>query len=306
MSQESFEHAEKLREQGIEKANKGDIAGAISLFNEGITSAPYDDKLYYFRALTRLLNFNSHNAYLVSDATYSMDDFFVYTLLQWMGYLQGANNESADEFYKFIRYYLISVSECFRIVNPESLVENEPDFDELMRRDLLVKRGIHIAVDEQEIKKLDVENIDGLLNYMVKIVTKDFDDYLNSGIREDVRYFYVTINKSRELFLDFLNFFVPRYKASQRMGQRVSNQPSEVKAIMKNGDKYYQNEDFKNALDIYQKVLAYDSKNEEALVKQGLCFYILNQIIDARNSFEAALKVNPNNAVVQGYLKLCY
>lgn len=306
MSQESFEHAEKLREQGIEKANKGDIAGAISLFNEGITIAPYDDRLYYYRALTRLTDFNRHKSYLVSDATYSMDDFFIYALLQWLGYLNGAENESADEFFKFMRYYLISVSDCFKIVNPESLIENDEEFNELMRRDLLAKRGLNVAIDQQEVQKLDVENIDDLLNYMVKIFTKDFDDYLNSGINDDVKHVYVNISKSREYFVKLLNFFIPRYKESRKKGQTISNQSPLVKSIIKKGDECYQNKDFNNALGFYQEILAYDNKNEEVLVKQGLCFYMLNEIEDARNSFEAALKVNPNNAVVQGYLKLCY
>lgn len=81
--------------------------------------------------------------------------------------------------------------------------------------------------------------------------------------------------------------------------------PNYLDIRTKLGNALRENSEHKAALAEFKKVLTANSNYFPALIGQGVTFYTMNQVEDAKTSWKKVLKLEPGNEYAEMYLKLC-
>ncbi len=81
---------------------------------------------------------------------------------------------------------------------------------------------------------------------------------------------------------------------------------NEIKGLILQGNQYFKDKNYSDAMDVYTKVIKLDPKRASAYLMRGGCYYELKNYPQAMNDFNKAIKLDPKYASAYGYRGDCY
>jgi len=83
----------------------------------------------------------------------------------------------------------------------------------------------------------------------------------------------------------------------------IAATPAELKNWVDQGNNFYKNEQYENAVDAYKKALHSDYQSAEVYFNLGNAYYKLRQVAPAIYNYEKALQIKPNDSEIKTNLK---
>jgi len=103
---------------------------------------------------------------------------------------------------------------------------------------------------------------------------------------------YETLIKKAQNAIQFRDFEI----AEQVLRKLIAEDPTNIEPRLLLGTAYFRNNQLKEALATFSKILELDSKNVRALEGIGTVYLRLNKVSDAFSAFEQAIEYAPTDA----------
>lgn len=85
--------------------------------------------------------------------------------------------------------------------------------------------------------------------------------------------------------------------------QAMASNPTELKKWVEQGNSYYKQEKYKEAIDAYKKAITSDYESADVYFNLGNAYYKLRDIAPAVYNYEKALLISPNDSEIKTNLK---
>lgn len=154
---------------------------------------------------------------------------------------------------------------------------------------------------------------------LIKLVTKYPESYLGhkmlaecyeqeGGMRKAIDEYVIAVDINKKDYDSYykisylLNDLGKKQEASQMLVELLRRKPDMLDATMLLGDIYYEQEKYKEAINIYNDALKYDVTSYELYYNMGMVYTMLNDFQNAKVCYEKAATIN--TLLYNGYYNL--